>query len=95
MPTIGFLSISSRSHRTFAQFRARLHRWMETAQRILQAAKSEEEALESFMATMRDEIAEHLPAEEVEHYVFNAGLNLSFLGLARYARKRAQLSGKL
>jgi len=42
------------------------------------------------MATMRKEIAEHLPADEVEHYIFSAGLNLSFLGLARYLRKRAQ-----
>jgi hypothetical protein len=25
----------------------------------------------------------------VEHYAFTAGLNLSFLGLARYLRKRA------
>jgi hypothetical protein len=41
------------------------------------------------MAATRAEIAEYLPADEMEHYVFNAGLNLSFLGLARYLRKRA------
>jgi glyoxylase-like metal-dependent hydrolase (beta-lactamase superfamily II) len=73
-----------------AQFRERLHRWMETTVRILQTAKSDAEALESFMATMRAEIAQHLPAEEVEQYIRTAGLNLSFLGLARHARKRAQ-----
>lgn len=73
-----------------AQFRDRLHRWMATTEEILQAARSDAEALESFMSTMRAEIAEHLPAGEVEHYVSTAGLNLSFLGLARHARKRAQ-----
>jgi hypothetical protein len=41
------------------------------------------------MAAMRADIGQHVPAEEVEHYVSTAGLNLSFLGLARYLRKRA------
>jgi hypothetical protein len=41
------------------------------------------------MAAMRADIGKHVSAEEVEHYVFSAGLNLSFLGLARYLRKRA------
>lgn len=73
-----------------AQFRERLHRWMETTEKILQTAKSDSGAMDSFMAAMRAEIGEHLPAEEVEQYVATAGLNLSFLGLARHARKRAQ-----
>jgi glyoxylase-like metal-dependent hydrolase (beta-lactamase superfamily II) len=73
-----------------AQFRERLHRWMETTEKILETAKSDQEAMDSFMATMRAEIGEHLPAKEVEQYVATAGLNLSFLGLARHARKRAQ-----
>lgn len=73
-----------------AQFRERLHRWMDTTENILKSAKSDAAAMESFMAAMRAEIGEHLPAEEVEQYVLTAGLNLSFLGLARHARKRAQ-----
>jgi glyoxylase-like metal-dependent hydrolase (beta-lactamase superfamily II) len=73
-----------------AQFRDRLHRWAAIAEKIIRTAKSDSAAMESFMSTMRGEISEHLPAEEVEHYVFSAGLNLSFLGLARYLRKRAQ-----
>jgi glyoxylase-like metal-dependent hydrolase (beta-lactamase superfamily II) len=75
-----------------AEFRERLHRWMETTEKILQTAKSDSEAMDSFMAAMRAEIGEHLPAEEVEQYVATAGLNLSFLGLARHARRRAQAS---
>src|SRR5713101_4872674 len=65
-------------------FRERLHRWAATAEKIIRTAKSDSAAMESFLSTMRAEISEHLPAEEVEHYVFSAGLNLSFLGLARY-----------
>lgn len=73
-----------------AQFRDRLHRWAAITEKIIRAAKSDSAAMESFLSAMRGEISEHLPAEEVEHYVFSAGLNLSFLGLARYLRKRAQ-----
>ena len=73
-----------------AQFRERLHRWMEMTEKILQSAPSEEAAMESFMAQTRAEISEHLPPQDVEQYAQTAGLNLSFLGLARHARKRAQ-----
>jgi glyoxylase-like metal-dependent hydrolase (beta-lactamase superfamily II) len=73
-----------------AQFRDRLHRWAEITEKIIRTANSDSAAMESFLSTMRGEISGHLPAEEVEHYVFSAGLNLSFLGLARYLRKRAQ-----
>ena len=73
-----------------AQFRERLHGWAAITEKIIRTAQSDSAAMESFLSTMRGEISEHLPAEEVEHYVFSAGLNLSFLGLARYLRKRAQ-----
>jgi glyoxylase-like metal-dependent hydrolase (beta-lactamase superfamily II) len=73
-----------------AQFREGLHRWMAMTEKILRTATNDAEALESFMSNMRAEIGKYLPAEEVEHYASTAGLNLSFLGLARHARKRAQ-----
>lgn len=72
------------------QFRERLHRWMEMTEKILQSASSDEAAMESFMAQARAEISEHLPLQDVDQYAATAGLNLSFLGLARLARKRAQ-----
>jgi hypothetical protein len=45
--------------------------------------------MDSFMSATYAEISQHLPAGEADHYAFSAGLNLSFLGLARYLRKRA------
>src|SRR5215472_4439399 len=73
-----------------AQFRERLHHWMEITESILQSAPSDEAAMASFITKARAEISEHLPPEDVEQYAATAGLNLSFLGLARHARKRAQ-----
>lgn len=73
-----------------AQFRERLHRWMEMTEKILQSAPSDEAAMESFMAKAHADIGEHLPPQDVDQYAATAGLNLSFLGLARHARKRAQ-----
>ncbi len=72
-----------------SEFRERLHRWAAATEEIIRTADSESGAMERFMARMRAEIGQHVSAEEVEHYVFSAGLNLTFLGLARYLRKRA------
>ena len=73
-----------------AAFRERLHRWARIAGESMRTASSETAALDAFVAAARAEISEHLADDELEHYVFNAGLNLSFLGFARYLRKRAQ-----
>jgi glyoxylase-like metal-dependent hydrolase (beta-lactamase superfamily II) len=69
-------------------FRERLHRWAALAAEILRTAASDSAAMDSFMSATYAEISQHLPAAEVDHYAFSAGLNLSFLGLARYLRKR-------
>jgi glyoxylase-like metal-dependent hydrolase (beta-lactamase superfamily II) len=70
-------------------FRERLHQWATLAAEILRAAPSDSAAMDSFMSATYAEISQHLPADEADHYAFSAGLNLSFLGLARYLRKRA------
>jgi glyoxylase-like metal-dependent hydrolase (beta-lactamase superfamily II) len=70
-------------------FRERLHRWAALTAEILRTAASDSAAMDSFMSATFAEISEYLPAGEAEHYAFSAGLNLSFLGLARYLRKRA------
>jgi hypothetical protein len=67
-----------------------LHRWAALAAEILRTAASDSAAMDSFMSATYAEISQHLPGGEADHYAFSAGLNLSFLGLARYLRKRAQ-----
>lgn len=71
------------------RFRERLYHWASIAEKSILSAASDSAATETFVAATKAEIAENLPANEVEHYAFTAGLNLSFLGLARYLRKRA------
>jgi glyoxylase-like metal-dependent hydrolase (beta-lactamase superfamily II) len=73
-------------------FRERLHRWVTLTAEILRTAASDSAAMDAFMAATYAEISEHLPADEADHYAFSAGLNLSFLGLARYLRKRASVA---
>jgi glyoxylase-like metal-dependent hydrolase (beta-lactamase superfamily II) len=47
-------------------------------------------ALECFITKCRAEMEAHLGVAEAEHHAFTAGLDLSFLGLARYLRKHEQ-----
>ncbi len=70
-------------------FRERLHRWAALTAEILRTAASDSVAMDSFMSATFAEIAQNLGGGEAEHYAFSAGLNLSFLGLQRYLRKRA------
>ena len=72
------------------QFRRRLHRWAELAAEILRSAPSEAEAKQAFVARAQAEMQEQLGPQEADHHAFTAGLDLSFLGLARYLRKRAE-----
>lgn len=69
-------------------FRERLHKWAALAEQAMRSSNSDSAAMESFLSAARAEMAQYLPANEIDHYVFTAGLNLSFLGLARYLRKR-------
>jgi len=73
-----------------AEFRQRLHRWTELADECLRSAASEAEAKEGFVARARAEMQSLLGLAQAEHHAFTAGLDLSFLGLARYLRKRAE-----
>jgi glyoxylase-like metal-dependent hydrolase (beta-lactamase superfamily II) len=72
-----------------AEFRERLHRWAAVTAEILRTASDETAAMEAFVAKSRDEMERHLGPAEAEHHALTAGLNLSFLGLARYIRKQA------
>lgn len=72
------------------QFRQRLHRWAELAGECLQSASNESEAKSAFVTHAQREMQDPLGPAEAEHHSFTAGLDLSFLGLARYLRKRAE-----
>jgi glyoxylase-like metal-dependent hydrolase (beta-lactamase superfamily II) len=72
-----------------AEFRERLHRWAEIAAHTLQGSPNEIAASGNFVTTARAELTGALSNAEADLYAFTAGLDLSFLGLARYLRKRA------
>jgi len=72
------------------EFRRRLHHWAQLAADVLRSAASEAEAKKAFVARAQGEMQEQLGLEEADHHAFTAGLDLSFLGLARYLRKRAE-----
>lgn len=72
-----------------AEFRKRLHHWAGIAAESLQKAPNEAAAQERFVAESRAEMVQRLGPAEAEHHAFTAGLDLSFLGLARYWRKKA------
>jgi glyoxylase-like metal-dependent hydrolase (beta-lactamase superfamily II) len=50
-------------------------------------------AMNTFIKKSRAEMDEKLGCVEAEHHAFTAALNLSFLGLARYIRKRTPALG--
>jgi glyoxylase-like metal-dependent hydrolase (beta-lactamase superfamily II) len=73
-----------------AEYRRNLSRWAARAAEILLSTPEQNAALQKFVADASAEIAEHLTGAEAEHYIFNCGLNLTWLGLARCHRKRAE-----
>jgi glyoxylase-like metal-dependent hydrolase (beta-lactamase superfamily II) len=75
------------------EFREILHRWAALTATLLESAPDQDAALQSFVAATQAETEQHLGAAEAEHYLFTGSLNLSFLGLARYQRKRQEAAG--
>jgi glyoxylase-like metal-dependent hydrolase (beta-lactamase superfamily II) len=73
-----------------AEYRENMQRWAALAAKILRSTPDERGGLEAFVSAARSEIEEHVTGAEAEHYIFNCGLNLTWLGLARYHRKRTE-----
>jgi len=71
------------------EFRETLHRWAEVAERYLRESPNEAAASKGFVETVRAELISAVPDGMADPYAFTAGMDLSFLGLARYLRKRA------
>lgn len=73
-----------------AEYRKNLQQWSTLAEKILRSTQDPQAGLEAFVAAASAEIEHRLPAPEAKHYIFNCGLNLTWLGLARYHHKRAE-----
>ena len=73
-----------------AAFRERLHHWAEITENSARSEANDEEALKLFIRETSAEMRNYLTPEQVEAHAITAGLPLSFLGLARYLRKRAE-----
>jgi glyoxylase-like metal-dependent hydrolase (beta-lactamase superfamily II) len=82
-------SFSDNPAHHIASYRERLHRWRDLTASILALNLDESESLHRFAQEIAAEAAQFLTPDEISQYAFNGALHLSWLGLARYHRKRA------
>jgi glyoxylase-like metal-dependent hydrolase (beta-lactamase superfamily II) len=75
--------------RHIASYRERLAHWSDLAAKILSQGLDEAQSSEAFLQAIAAEAKETLAPNDVDHYLFNGALQLSWLGLARYHRKRS------
>jgi hypothetical protein len=73
-----------------ARYSERLASWSGMVKSLLVAGKTEESAGQEFVDAVGGEIKHGFSAAEADHYIFNGGLYLSWLGLLRYTKKKAQ-----
>jgi glyoxylase-like metal-dependent hydrolase (beta-lactamase superfamily II) len=73
-------------------YRARLEDWVALTRQLLERGTETAEAERLFVDSIASEIKATLPGDAADHYIFNGGLRLSWLGLLRYVEKRAQQS---
>ena len=71
-----------------AHYRERMRGWCDLAERLLRENQNGN-AAQKFVEETAAEIRRAHTGPEAEHYIFNGGLLLSWLGLERYLRKRA------
>jgi glyoxylase-like metal-dependent hydrolase (beta-lactamase superfamily II) len=81
---------SDQAERHLNAYRERLRHWGELSSEILSRGQEQNEAIRAFGRAVAAEAAEFLSPAELSHYVFNGALQLSWLGLERYHRKRAE-----
>jgi glyoxylase-like metal-dependent hydrolase (beta-lactamase superfamily II) len=79
---------SDQPQRHIETYRGCLSRWSELVGTLLATSKDEVDAMKAFSDAVNKEAAHTLSLEEAAHYVFNGALDLSWMGLARYHRKR-------
>jgi glyoxylase-like metal-dependent hydrolase (beta-lactamase superfamily II) len=69
-------------------YKGRLEEWAELTRKLLESGVETAEAEKAFVDGIAAEIKATLPGDSADHYIFNAGLRLSWLGLLRYVRKK-------
>jgi len=74
--------------RHLANFRVRLRQWSELTAKLLAEGREDSEAMQEFIDRVSAEAETWLAPVEAEHFRFNAQFPLSWMGLARYHRKR-------
>jgi glyoxylase-like metal-dependent hydrolase (beta-lactamase superfamily II) len=72
-----------------ALYRERLHEWTALSRKLVESGMETSDAEKLFVETVAAEVRAKLPPDAAEHYIFNGGLRLSWLGLMRHARKSA------
>jgi len=75
-----------------ARYRDRLASWSAMVKNLLAQGKTEETAAQEFVDAVAGETNHAVSSSEADHYIFNGGLHLSWLGLLRYTKKRAAKS---
>jgi glyoxylase-like metal-dependent hydrolase (beta-lactamase superfamily II) len=87
-------SFSDSAAAHIANYRERLHHWRDRSAALLAQNLEEAVAIHRFAQEIAAEAAQFLSPDQVSEYLFNGALNLSWLGLARYHRKRAELASQ-
>lgn len=82
-------AFSAHAAEHIAHYRERLHHWSQRVAAALAAGLDEESCIRKFSDEVTADAAQYLPAEEVANYAFAGAFDLSWMGLARYHRKRA------
>ncbi len=81
---------SDQPERHLNSYRERLQHWGKLTAEIRSRGQEQSEAILAFSRSVAAEAAEFLSPVQLSHYVFNGALQLSWLGLERYHRKRAE-----
>jgi len=67
-------------------YKDRLADWSALTRTLLESGVETTEAEKQFVDAIASEIKSTLPVDAADHYIFNGGLRLSWLGLMRYVR---------
>lgn len=73
-----------------ARYRKKLAHWSAMVKTLFESGKTEEAAAQEFVDAVAGETKRAVAASEADHYIFNGGLYLSWLGLLRYTKKQKE-----